>query len=195
MAFDAVRQALTLVAVFAVVNLLTLGVAYLTLQNALLERIEERVTEEFAGFDIAATPGALATLVNARARATDPARTVFAFRGSDGRTAGNASALLQNGQLSLRASSPDAPLSEAGYVQRIARLSGGVLVVAESLAPIAELRRTFLSVLAFALTPTTILSVGLALLIARQLGPAGTPDRSLAGPPGQGRVGGARRRR
>lgn len=82
-----VRQALTLVAVFAVVNLLTLGVAYLTLQNALLERIEERVTEEFAGFDIAATPGALATLVNARARATDPARTVFAFRGSDGRTA------------------------------------------------------------------------------------------------------------
>lgn len=162
-----VRQALTLVAVFATVNLLTTGAAYLTLRAALLQRIETRVAEEFAGMDFTATPGALATLVAARARATDPARTVYAFRGSDGRMAGNATAIVENGHLHLRASAPDKPLSEAGYVQRIERLSGGVLVVAESLAPIAELRRIFLAVLAFSLAPTTVLSLGLAMLIAR----------------------------
>lgn len=162
-----VRQALTLVALFAVVTLLTLGAGYLTLRAALIQRIETRLTEEFAGLDVAATPGALATLVAARARATDPARTAYAFRGAGGRMAGNAAALVDQGGLRLRALTPDRPLSEAGYVHRIERLSGGYLVIAESLAPVAELRRSFLSVLGFSLLPTLIVSLGLGLLIAR----------------------------
>lgn len=153
--------------VFATVNLLTLGAAYLTLSNALTQRLETSLTEEFRSLDIAATPRALAALVSAKARAADPAHTVFAFRGSDGRMAGNATAVLENDGLYLRAASPDLPLSEDGYIQRIERLSGGVLVVAESLTPVAEMRRTFLSVLAFSLAPTLALSLGLALLIAR----------------------------
>lgn len=161
-----VRQALILVALFAAVNLVTLGAAWLKLSADLTETIRGRVGEEIAGLDISATPAALATLVAAKARAADPAATIYAFRGSDGRRAGNALVLVEGGELQLLPTE-DGPLSDAGYLHEIRRLSGGVLVVAESLAPLRELRQTFLSLLAFSLGPTLVVSLGLAVLIAR----------------------------
>lgn len=163
-----VRLALVLVAVFSLANLLTLGGAYLKLRTDLLDTIETRVTEEIAGLDVSATPGALATLVRARAEAADPAKTVYAFLGSDGRRAGNALVVIDGSDVQLLATDPDRPLGNAGYLHQTRQLSGGLLVVAESLAPLERLRETFASLLVQGLVPTILLSLGLGMFIARR---------------------------
>ncbi|WP_161594653.1 sensor histidine kinase [Marimonas lutisalis] len=163
-----VRQALLLVLVVALLTLTSLGAAYLKMRSDTARAIHNDLRQELAAFDVSATPGALATLVAARARVTDPAETVYAFLGNDGRYAGNARAVLTGGQVRLSALDASRPLGDAGYLHEIERLSGGVLIVAESLAPIARLTDTFLSLLAFSLGPTILVSLGLGVLIARR---------------------------
>ncbi|PTW51269.1 HAMP domain-containing sensor histidine kinase [Rhodovulum kholense] len=161
-----VRQALALVAVVALANLLSLGGAYLTLRADLARSIRADLDAELASFDLSATPAALSAIVRARARAADPAKTVTVFLAADGRQVGNARATLDGGDIHL--SPGDQPLGAAGYLHEVRPLSGGLLIVAESLAPIAELRRTFLSLLAFSLGPTVLISLGVGVLIARR---------------------------
>jgi signal transduction histidine kinase len=163
-----VRQALLLVLVVALLTLVSLGAAYLKMRSDAALSIENDLRQELAGFDVSATPGALATLVRARARVTDPSETVYAFLGNDGRYAGNARAVIEGGQVHLSALDAARPLSDAGYLHEIERLSGGILIVAESLFPIARLSDTFLSLLAFSLVPTILASLGLGILIARR---------------------------
>ncbi len=163
-----VRLALVLVALFTLVNGATLGAAYLQLASSTRAQLRANVSSELAGFDVTATPAALATLVRARARAADPRNRVYLFLGDDGRRAGNADAVLRDGQPRLVPLGPDRKLSDAGYVQEVRRLSSGILVVAESLAPLDALRRTFLALLALSLVPTALVSLGIGTLIARR---------------------------
>lgn len=160
------RQAGLLIAVVAVVTLATLGGAFLKMRGDLQAGLRADLARELAGFDVSATPGALATLVDARARATDPARTIFAFVGDDGRFAGNARVRISDTEVTLSEISPRLPLSQAGYVHETRRLSGGVLIVAQSLQPVRQLAETFLGLLVFSLVPTVLISLGLAALIA-----------------------------
>lgn len=162
-----VRIALWLVLVFAAVNLVTLGGAYVTLKAQAEAEIRADLTAEIAGLDITATPNALRRLVEVRARATDPRDRVYLFLGDDGRRAGNADARLSDGNVILSASDGQA-LSHTGYVQEVRRLSSGILVIAQSLERVEDLRRTFLWLLALSLLPTVVLSLGLGTLIARR---------------------------
>ena len=162
-----VRIALWLVLVFGAVNLVTLGGAYLTLKAQTEAAIRADLASEMAGLDITATPGALRTLVEVRARAADPAERVYLFIGDDGRRAGNADARMTEGQVILSAAAGDT-LSRTGYMQEVRRLSSGVLVIAQSLDRLEDLRRTFLWLLALSLLPTFVLSLGLGTLIARR---------------------------
>ena len=162
-----VRIALLLVLLFAAVNLVTLGGAYLTLKAQAEASIRADLSAEMAGLDISATPGALRTLVEARARAADPKERVYLFVGDDGRRAGNANARMSDGQVILRAREGER-LSDAGYMKEVRRLSSGILVVAQSMQRLEDLRGTFLALLAFSLLPTVILSLGLGTLIARR---------------------------
>jgi signal transduction histidine kinase len=163
-----VRQALLLVAVVAAVNLVSLGGAYLKLRADLVQSIRTDIEEELSGFDLSATPRALSAIVEAKARATDPAKTVLVFLGEDGRQVGNARAVLAGQNLRLVEADRDHALGQAGYIHEARRLSSGILIVAESLAPISDLSNTFLSLLAFSLGPTVLISLGLGVLIARR---------------------------
>lgn len=163
-----IRQALLLVAAVAVVNLLTLGGAWLKMRGDLVQSIRSDLSRELASFDVSATPGALATLVTARAGVTDPAETVYVFLGADGRQAGNARASLDRDTVQINALAPTRPISDQGYVHEMRRLSGGILIVAQSLEPIARLSDTFASLLAFSLLPTLAISLALGALIARR---------------------------
>ncbi|MDQ2095720.1 HAMP domain-containing sensor histidine kinase [Rhodalgimonas zhirmunskyi] len=162
------RQAVLLVIAVAVVMAATLGGAFLKMRADLRADIAHAVRLEMAGLDIAATPGALATLVAARARASDPRETVFAFLGSGGQRAGNARAVLGETDVTLHPLSASQPLGEAGYLHEIRRLSGGVLVVAKSLAPVERLRDVFLTLLAFSMVPTVLFSLGIGAWLARR---------------------------
>ena len=163
-----VRQALVIVAVVAAVNLLSLGGAYLKLRADLGETIRSELHQEIAGFDVAATPGALAALVAAKARAADPETTVFVFLRADGRQIGNAEAVVEGGEVRLTSRNAERPLGQSGYVHEVRRHAGGVLIVAESLAPIADLADTFLSLLVFSLVPTVLISLAVGALVARR---------------------------
>ncbi|MEC7670173.1 MAG: sensor histidine kinase, partial [Pseudomonadota bacterium] len=162
------RLAFLLIILFTIINLLTVSGAYITLKNRTENDIRENITAELSGFDVAATAGALRTLVDAKARATDPAARVYLFVGDDGRTAGNALAMRENNRVILKELNEELPLSEAGYLQETRRLSSGVLVVAESLEPVVALRRTFVTILALTFLPSALTSVALGLWIARR---------------------------
>ena len=162
------RLAFLLIILFTIINLLTVSGAYITLKNRTEGDIRENITAELSGFDVAATAGALRTLVDAKARATDPAARVYLFVGDDGRTAGNARAMRENNRVILKELNEELPLSEAGYLQETRRLSSGVLVVAESLEPVVALRRTFVTILALTFLPSALTSVALGLWIARR---------------------------
>lgn len=163
-----VRQALVLVAVVAAVNLVSLGAAYLKLRVDLADRIQAELDQEVAGFDLNATAGALSAIVRAKARATDPAKTVLVFLGTDGGQVGNARAVVEGESLRLVPLDGRAPLGQAGYVQDARRLSGGLLLVAVSLAPIADLTATFLTLLPLSLVPTVLISLAVGAVIARR---------------------------
>ena len=162
-----VRQAVLLVAVVALVNVASLGVAWLTQKAATLTVLRGDLDRDMASFDISASPSALRTLVEARARVTDPRDTVFVFLGDDRRSTGNARAVMNGVDVGFTAISIDRPLSDEGYIDDVRRLSGGVLIVAKSLDPVARLGETFLVLLLVSTLPTILISLGIGALIAR----------------------------
>lgn len=161
-----VRQAMALVAVFATVNLVTLGLAYVSLRNATEEAMRANLAQLMAGFEVAASPGAAEVMVTAAADAADPAHRVFAYIAPDGRVTGNADARMTPDGVEIRPMPEGRPLGRDGYMPHIARQAGGILIIGESLTPIRELGRTFLGLLALSLGPTVLVSLGLAAVLA-----------------------------
>jgi signal transduction histidine kinase len=161
-----VRQAIGLVAVFAAVNLVTLGLTYLSLRRSTEEAMRANLAQLAAGFEVAASPRAVEILVTAAADAADPAHRVFAYIAPDGRVSGNAAARLTAGGVEIRPLPEGRPLGPDDYLPLIERRAGGVLIIGESLTPIRDLGRTFLGLLALSLGPTVMISLGLGAAIA-----------------------------
>ena len=162
-----VRQALLLVAVVAAVNFLTLGGAYLKLRADLAETLQANLDRETATLDRTNSWVVLMGMVWAKATVTDPTDSVIVYLSDTGRQVGNAMAVRDGEDLVLKPMSGET-LSNAGYLKDARRLPGGVLIVAESLAPMEALRETFVTLLILSLVPTVILSLGIGVLIARQ---------------------------
>lgn len=169
-----VRLALGLVALFSVVSVATLGVAYVQISGNLAEQISATLDQHVAGFRVTDNPAALAALVTAEATAADPEQRIFVFIGPDGRSVGNARAEVRGDQVRLAPLQNGRKLGTDGYEDRIVPMAGGLLIVAESLEPTRELRDTFLDLVALNLIPTILLSlaagVWLAAASARRVG-------------------------
>ena len=161
-----VRQAMALVAVFAAVNLVTLGLAYVSLRNAAEQVMQANLAQLMAGFEVAASPAAAEVMVMAAADAADPAHRVFAYIAPDGRVTGNADARLSTGGVEIRPMPEGRPLGHDGYMPLIRPMAGVVLIIGESMTPIRELGRTFLGLLALGLGPTVLISLGLGAMLA-----------------------------
>lgn len=161
------RLALGLVACFALVSSAMLGFAYLRLQASTGAQIEANLDQHVAGFRVAADAPTLGTLVTAEARVADPADRIFAYIGPGGLRRGNAQVFPDATGVEIRPLPEGRALTEAGYVSRVLPMVGGILVVAESRAPLEELKRTFLRLLAFSLLPTLVLSLSAGLALAR----------------------------
>lgn len=168
-----VRLALGLVLLFSTVSLITLAIAYWQIRARIEAGIEANLDQHVAGFRVAATPDALATLVIAEAAAADPETRIFAFIRADGRSFGNARAEFQGEEVFLRGIEGGRRLSPVGYVSRVLPMVGGLLVVAESRAPVADLRETMIGLLLLSLLPTVLVSLGagtaMALASARRV--------------------------
>lgn len=190
------RQTVLIVIVVAVVNLASLGAAWVTLRADAEDTLQSDLARDISSLDVSASPGALRTLVQARARVTDPRDTVFVFVGNDGGITGNARAVIDGGDVGFTATSEQRPLSAHGYLHEVRRLSGGVLILAKGLGPVAALDRTFLILLIFSTIPTVLLSFGIGALIARtsarRVGRIGTTLDQIAGGDLGARVGPSR---
>ncbi len=162
-----VRLALGMALLFSLVSLATLGFAYLQIRASIADGLRTNLDQHVAGFRVAADPLTLTRLVAAEASGVDPEDRILVFLGPAGTGAGNAHAELRDGKLTLSKRPGGEPLSEDGYISKTVPLAGGLLIVAESLAPLRELRETFLALLGFSLAPTFVLSLGAAVLIAR----------------------------
>jgi signal transduction histidine kinase len=169
-----VRLALGLVALFSLVSVATLGVAYVQIRGNLAEQISATLDQHVAGFRVTDNPSALAALVTAEAAAADPENRIFVFIAPDGRSVGNARAEIRGSKVRLMPLEGGRKLGADGYEHRIVPMAGGLLIVAESLEPTRELRETFLDLVAFNLIPTILLSlaagVWLAAASARRVG-------------------------
>ncbi|MGB3147508.1 MAG: HAMP domain-containing sensor histidine kinase, partial [Paracoccaceae bacterium] len=162
------RQAIGLVAVVAVVNLVTLGLAYLSLRSGTEAAMRANLAQHMAGFQVAASPAALEILVAAEADAADPANRVFAYIAPDGRVTGNAHAVLTPDGVEIMRLPDGRHLSDSGYFPLIERRAGGILILAESRAPLHELAETFLALLVLSLVPTVLISLGAGAMIANR---------------------------
>ena len=160
------RQAIGLVAVVAVVNLVTLGLAYLNLRGGVEDALRANLDQHMAGFQVAASPTALEILVAAEAEAADPAQRVFVYIAPDGRVTGNADALLTGDGVEIRRKPEGRPLGGDGYFPRVERMAGGILVIGESRTPLLQLRETFLVLLLLSVAPTVLVSLGAGAMIA-----------------------------
>lgn len=179
-----VRLALGLVALFSLVSVATLGVAYVQIRGNLAKQISATLDQHVAGLRVTNDPAALAALVTAEAAAADPEQRILVFIAPDGRSVGNARADVRGDQVGLAPLQNGRKLGSEGYEYRIVPMAGGLMVVAESLEPTKELRETFLDLVALSLIPTILLSlaagVWLAAASARRVGQIETALNRMA---------------
>ncbi|MCB1356824.1 MAG: HAMP domain-containing histidine kinase [Maritimibacter sp.] len=149
-----VRQALVLLAMVFTILLTTLGIAYATLRASAEAAIHANLEQRAAGFQVAASPEAMQVLVGAEARAVDPGQRAIVYVAPGGRQTGNAKVVFDGGAIRLEPAPRGRPLGTDGYVPISMNVAGGLLVIAESRAQIAELGRTFLAILVFSFVPS-----------------------------------------
>ena len=165
-----VRQALTLLAMVFIILLATLAIAYATLRASAETAIHANLEQRAAGFQVAASPEAMQVLVGAEARAVDPGQRVIVYVAPSGRQTGNARAVFDNGAIRLEPAPRGRPIGTDGYVPTSMNVAGGLLIVAESRTPIAELGQTFLAILAFSFVPSLLATAGYGGLAAWRTG-------------------------
>ncbi|NCQ24939.1 MAG: two-component sensor histidine kinase [Rhodobacteraceae bacterium CG17_big_fil_post_rev_8_21_14_2_50_63_15] len=163
-----IRLAIGLVAVFATVNFVSLGLAWIQLRGNVEDQISANLEQQVAGFRVTGDPRTLAALVEAEAAAVDPANRILVFVAPSGDTFGNATASLRGREVEIRRRRGGRSLGEEGYELRTEAMAQGILVVGESRAPIRNMEETFIGLLVLSIIPTLLISLaaGFAMSLA-----------------------------
>ncbi|TBN43673.1 HAMP domain-containing histidine kinase [Paracoccus subflavus] len=169
-----IRLAVGLIAVFATVNILSLGFAWLQLRSNVEKQIATNLDQQIAGFRMADDPGTLAARVDTEAMAVDPETRILVFVAPGGESFGNARVQMRGREIDLEEREGGRDLGDDGYRLRSVAMAQGLLVVGESLAPIRDMEETFLGLLVLSIIPTLLISLGagvwMALASARRVG-------------------------
>ena len=163
-----IRLAAGLVFLFSLVSLLGLLASYLYTQASFEETLRADLTQDMAGFHAAPSAAALASLVEAEARNTDPERVVLSYFAPNGRHYGNALVARDADGYRILSYLPGNPEIEGRFLALTTSLRGGQLTVARSLAHIDALRETFLNILGISLLPTVLVALSGGLFLARR---------------------------
>ena len=163
-----VRLALGLVAVFALISIASLTASYTASRSSLDTTMRRDLTQDVAGFRAAPSATALAALVAAEARVSDPARIVLSYVTSGGRRYGNGVlAQDQDGYFLTTLDDPDTRIG-GEYLALTTPLYGGQLTVARSRAEIDQLWTVFRNIVLLSLLPTLVIAMGAGLVMARR---------------------------
>ncbi len=163
-----VRLALGLVALFALVSLASLAASYAASRTALDTAMRRDLTQDIAGYRAAPSAAAVAALVMAEARVTDPDRVVLSYVTAQGRRFGNGVlAQDQDGYYLTTLDDTDTRI-DGQYLALTARLHGGQLTVARSREEIDQLWIVFRNIVLLSLLPTLAIALGAGLVLARR---------------------------
>ncbi len=162
------RLALALLALFAVVSLLSLWASYIVSQRSFLQTMREDLTQDMAGFRAAPTSLALARLVEAEAEATDPERMVLSYVAPNRRHFGNAVIARDADGYHILTGIPDNPRIKGRFMALTASMKGGQLTIARSLSDVEALRTVYLRILLLSLIPTVLIGLSGGLFMARR---------------------------
>lgn len=162
------RLALLLVLLFSTVSLLSLAASYAFTQRSFEQAIQADLRQDIAGFRAAPSARAVALLVEAESRETDPNRLILSYVGPSGRLYGNAA--IARDAAGFHVVSLDGENSEFSnaYMALTARLYGGLLTIARSRAEIDALGKVFVNILWISLVPSVLIALGGGLFLARR---------------------------
>lgn len=165
---SSLRLTVGLIAMFALVSLISLGAAYLVIRDSMQQAMRSDLTQEFAGFQAAPTAGAVAALVKAEAAVTRSDRRILSYTAPDGRHYGNGYIALTEDGFRVLSISKDDDLSELNYLAVSRPLYGGRLTIAISRAQIDNLSDFFTKILLLSVLPTTAIGLTAGLVLARR---------------------------
>lgn len=162
------RLALVLVALFAIVSLLSLAASYAVTQASFEESIRADLRQDLAGFRAAPNSRAVAVLVDAESREADPTRLILSYIGPDGRIYGNGAIAQDDAGFHIFSLDPERAQFAGDYLSLTDRLYGGIITIARSRAEIVALRDVFVNILLISLLPTVLIALSGGLILARR---------------------------
>ncbi|SDG59646.1 HAMP domain-containing sensor histidine kinase [Sulfitobacter delicatus] len=162
------RLALLLVLLFATVSLLSLAASYAVTQRSFEQAIRADLAQDMAGFRAAPSAGAVARLVEAESRETDPNRLILSYIGPDGRIYGNGAIARDNEGYHIVSLGAARAEYTGVYLTLTDTLYGGLLTIARSRAEITALREVFVNILLVSLLPTVLIALSGGLILARR---------------------------
>jgi len=162
------RLAMGLVILFSAVSLVSLAASYLVTQNSFDQAMRDDLKQDMAGFRAAPSATALAALVEAEARETDPERVVLSYLAPNLRHFGNAMVGRDADGYHIVSVAQDGPQVEGRFLALTASLHGGQLTIARSRSEIDALRGVFLNILGLSLLPTILIALSGGLYLARR---------------------------
>ncbi|WP_099827829.1 sensor histidine kinase [Oceaniglobus indicus] len=161
-----VRLALSLLALFVVVSLTSLAASWAVSRASLDTAMRDDLRQDMAGFRAAPSAAALAALVRAEGRVTDPDRMLLSYFAPSGRHFGNAT--LSRDENGYHLTRGDGSGFSGEYLALGAVLHGGQLTIARSRAEIDELSETFRRIVLWSLLPTFLIALSGGLFLARR---------------------------
>ncbi|XDA97374.1 HAMP domain-containing sensor histidine kinase [Sulfitobacter sp. LCG007] len=162
-----VRLALALVLLFTLASLLGLAATYAYTQRSFEQAIREDLTRDLAGLRAAPNARAVAALVEAQSRDTDPRRFVLSYHSPNGLVYGNAAiARDDEGYRIVSLTGGDSEGLGGRYMTLSTRLYGGRLSIARSWAEVEALGQAFVNILWISLLPTVLIALSGGLWLA-----------------------------
>ncbi len=162
------RLSLAMAALFAIVSLASLTVTYAIVRDNTEQTLRLTLEQEMAGFRALPNAAAVIAFIRSHAESASPRDRILSYVLPGGLHFGNA-ALVPDGE-GYRAVSFDPEVSEitGSYFALGEALHGGLLTIAVNGETLEKTREAFLSVFLFSLIPTTLLTVGAGVLLARR---------------------------
>ena len=162
------RLALLLVLLFSTISLLSLAASYAVTQRSFEQAIRADLQQDIAGFRAAPNASAVALLVQAESRETDPGRLVLSYVTRSGRIYGNGAIAHDDEGYHIVSFGEGGARARGQYLSLTTTLYGGQLTVARSLAEITALASVFANILWISLLPTVLVALSGGLILARR---------------------------
>lgn len=165
------RLTLRLVALFALISLLTFAATWWLVNLALLDTTESALDLELAELAASAQPERIADAVRDMARQADPEQTILRYDFAGGAAGNYPEPIPGEG---LREFDPpgrhddDHDDFHDSYVVKSRAVPGGTLTIGQSTDAFEELREVFGQVLSFTLLPTLLLVLAAGIFSARR---------------------------